>query len=489
MKRTFIVNLILLVFLNLLVKPFWIFGIDRTVQNTVGAHDYGIYTALFSLSIILNIFLDMGITNFNNRNVARHNHLLRKYFSNIVMLKLLLAFVYAAVGIVIGIFLNFDAQRWLLFAFLLFNQFLLSLILYLRSNISGLQYYKTDSIISVVDRLLLIALCGYLLLAHKDGFKIEWFVYSQTISYVLTALIAFVFVYRKAQFFRLRFNFKFLLLIVKQSYPFALLTLLMGLYTRMDMVMLESILPNGAEQAGIYAQSFRILDAVSMFAFLFSTLLLPMFSRMLKQKEKVGQLTHLSFLLVIVPTLVFVISTIAYKTELMSLLYDHHIGTSAQIYGVLILSFVPISSAYIFGTLLTANNSLKTLNIIACGGMLLNFTLNFIVIPRYGAYGAAISSVATQYLTCAIQMLACKKTFKFSFPSKSAALLILFIAINCALCVYGKNALSNNWILNLLYLMILGVIAAFAVRLFSIKDFVEILKKQKIQKQEECKSC
>ncbi|MDR1761211.1 MAG: hypothetical protein LBR55_02050, partial [Bacteroidales bacterium] len=60
MKRTFIINLILLVFLNILVKPFWIFGIDRTVQNTVGAHDYGIYAALFSLSIILNIFLDMG---------------------------------------------------------------------------------------------------------------------------------------------------------------------------------------------------------------------------------------------------------------------------------------------------------------------------------------------------------------------------------------------------------------------------------------------
>jgi O-antigen/teichoic acid export membrane protein len=297
----------------------------------------------------------------------------------------------------------------------------------------------------------------------------------------LTCLIAFWFVYRKAQFFRLQFNVTFLWLIVKQSYPFALLVLLMGLYTRMDMVMLETMLPNGAEQAGIYAQSFRILDAVSMFAYLFSTLLLPMFSRMLKQKESVGQLTHLSFLLLIVPTLVFVISTFAYKTELMSLMYNNHIGESAQIYGVLILSFVPISSAYIFGTLLTANNSLKTLNRIACGGMLLNFTLNCIVIPRYGAYGAAIASVVTQYLTCAVQMIACKVTFRFSFPFKSLALLLLFIAINCALCYYGKNTLSDNWIYNLVYLIVLGIISAFAVRLLSLKNLVEILKKQKLQ--------
>ena len=37
MKRKFVINLALVLFLNLLVKPFWIFGIDRTVQNVVGA--------------------------------------------------------------------------------------------------------------------------------------------------------------------------------------------------------------------------------------------------------------------------------------------------------------------------------------------------------------------------------------------------------------------------------------------------------------------
>jgi O-antigen/teichoic acid export membrane protein len=52
----------------------------------------------------------------------------------------------------------------------------------------------------------------------------------------------------------------------------------MAFYNRIDGVMLERMLDNGQEQAGIYAQSFRILDAASMIAFLFSGLLLPMFS-------------------------------------------------------------------------------------------------------------------------------------------------------------------------------------------------------------------
>lgn len=476
MKKTFLTNLILLVFLNLLVKPFWIFGIDRTVQNTVGAEDYGVYAAMFSLSIILNILLDVGITNFNNRNIAQHSQLLRKYFSNIVILKCLLGVVYALVAIIVGALLGFTFEKYTLFIFLIFNQFLLSFILYLRSNISGLHKYKTDSIVSVIDRVLMIVLCGYLLLGYRESFRIEWFVYAQTISYAITCTIAFIIVYRNARFFKIRFNFTFLKLIVKQSYPFALLVLLMGLYTRMDMVMVEYMLPNGAEQAGIYAQSYRILDAVSMFAYLFATLLLPMFAKMLRARDSVGQLTKLSFILLIIPTLVFVICTWFYAWELMNLMYHHHFNESADIYKVLIIGFVPISSSYIFGTLLTANNSLKQLNIIACCGMVLNFMLNVMFIPQYGAYGAALASVVTLYLTAIIQIVLSTRIFSFEIQYKTIFLLVVFIALTITLCLTLKGALSENWIYNMAMLMIIAFAGAFAIRLLRIKDLFAIVK-------------
>lgn len=476
MKKTFLTNLALLVFLNLLVKPFWIFGIDRTVQNTVGVQEYGVYAAMFSLSIILNILLDLGITNFNNRNIAQHSQLLRKYFSNIVILKCLLGLVYAVIAIIVGALLGFTFEKYKLFIFLIFNQFLLSFILYLRSNISGLHKYKTDSLVSVIDRLLMIALCGMLLLYKPAEFKIEWFVYAQTISYAITCVIAFIIVYSKASFFRIRFDFTFLLLILKQSYPFALLVLLMGLYTRMDMVMVEYILPNGAEQAGIYAQSYRILDAVSMFAYLFATLLLPMFAKMLRARESVAQLTKLSYVLLIIPTLIFVICTWFYGWELMKLMYHHHYNESADIYKVLIIGFIPISSSYIFGTLLTANNSLKYLNIIAGSGMILNFVLNVLCIPKYGAYGAAIASVISLFLTAIVQMIISKKIFSFSIQYKTIFLLVAFAAIIIVGCMLLKGELSKNWIYEMAILMIIAFVSAFVIRLLRIKDLFSIIK-------------
>ena len=43
MQNRFIKNIIFLLFLNLLVKPFWILGIDREVQNLLGDASYGTY--------------------------------------------------------------------------------------------------------------------------------------------------------------------------------------------------------------------------------------------------------------------------------------------------------------------------------------------------------------------------------------------------------------------------------------------------------------
>src|SRR5690606_8026325 len=83
MQRKFITNLALLLLLNLLIKPFWIFGIDRTVQNMLGAEVYGKYYALLNFSFLLNILLDAGITNFNNKNISQHQHLVSKHFAGI----------------------------------------------------------------------------------------------------------------------------------------------------------------------------------------------------------------------------------------------------------------------------------------------------------------------------------------------------------------------------------------------------------------------
>ena len=110
MQRKFLTNLGLLLFLNLLVKPFWIFGIDLTVQNTVGPSEFGFYFVVFNFSFLFNILLDLGITNFNNRNIAQNNHLLNKHFSGIITMKILLGVAYFLVTFIVALILGLQRR-------------------------------------------------------------------------------------------------------------------------------------------------------------------------------------------------------------------------------------------------------------------------------------------------------------------------------------------------------------------------------------------
>ena len=491
MQKKFLKNLALLVFLNLLVKPFWILGVDREVQNVVGTSEYGFYSVILNFSFLFFIFLDLGITNFNNRNIAQNNQLLIKHLAGIGTVKLLLGLLYGVVILIAGWLWGFRGREMYLLAWVGFNQFLLSFILYLRSNISGLLLFKTDSFLSVLDRLLMIGIVGVLLWSglFTGQFTIEWFVYSQTIAYSVTALIALVAVLHKSGKLRLNWNAPFFLMILKKSLPFALLVLLMSFYNRIDPVLIKRLLADGVgdHQAGVYAQAFRLLDAGQNFAFLFAVLLLPLFSRMIKDKQAVNQLVNLSFSIIISGALLIAVVAVFYGSEIMHLMYTQNVGESvdaynlridqsAGIFQLLMFSFVAISSNYIFGTLLTANNNLKVLNLVALTGLLVNLSLNIILIPRLQAMGSAYASLSTQAVTALLQFYIAHRFLRlkinFGLIARFIALVLLLLMVG-----YGLPYLHlESWIVSMLMMLVLGVLFIVALGLLNIKQLIGILK-------------
>ena len=489
MKKKFLTNLILLLSLNLLIKPFWILGIDRAVQNIVGAESYGFYYAIFNFSFLFNIVLDMGLTNFNNRNIAQNHHLLNKYFSGILVIKILLSVAYAITTISIGFIIGYNAEQMQLLYIMAFNQMLISFVLYLRSNITGLHLFKTDSIISVLDRFLMIVFCSILIWGNISSiqFNIKWFVYAQTLAYFTTAIIAFVVVVRKAKFSKLYWNRKFILAVFRQSIPFAVLVLLMSFYNRIDSVMIERILPAGigAYQSGTYASAYRLLDAANMIAYLFSVLLLPIFAKMIKQKEHVGEIVKLAIVLLIIPAFIVAVSCFAYRQEIMTLLYPIHsleniseymlrINQSATIFGMLMICFTAISTTYIFGTLLTANGNLKQLNIVATSGMILNIGLNLFLIPRFMAIGSAWASVLTQFITAGLQMYLAMRIFKFNFNIHYLWQFLAFFALIISTIILVRTFVSN-WLIGIVLFVILAMLYAILLRILKFREMSKIL--------------
>lgn len=478
MKREFLINILFLLAINLLIKPFYIFGIDRSVQNTVPPGDYGLYFALFNFTYLLQIINDFGIQNFNNRNIAQHHQLLDKYFPNILILKGFLGIIYLAIVFLVAWLSGYETIYLPLIGVIAFNHILLSLVLFLRSNISGLSRYRIDSLISVTDKLLLIVICSILLWTEpfKSQFKIEWFVYAQTASLGLTAIIAFFIVKSHIQQLRFKFRLEFLWLILRESYPYALVIFLMTAYTRIDGVMLERMLPNGKIEADVYASAYRLLDASNMIGFLFAGLLLPMFARMIKTKEALGPLLRFSLQFIWAGAIALAVATFWFQEEVMVLLYDDGNAYSGTILGWLMISFVAISGSYIYGTLLTANGSLMKMNQVFLFGVFLNVTLNLWLIPDYRAWGAALATCFTQFFVFFGQVLLAKSILKLQ-RNPFLILRIITYALLCNGLAFGLSHIPGSWIVKFSLCISLSGAVAFLLKLLDLKNLWKLLNR------------
>jgi O-antigen/teichoic acid export membrane protein len=443
MKREFLLNILFLLAANLLIKPFYLFGIDRGVQNTVPDADYGIYFALFNFTFLFQIVNDFGIQNYNNRHISQHRQLLVKYFPNFIVLKGLLSIVYLVLVLGFGWLAGYTLPHFSLLLFVAFNQILFSLLIYLRSNVTGLGHYRLDSLLSVTDRLLLILICGMLLWGGwvPGPFRIEWFVWAQTASLALTVTLAFGLVARRLPRIRLQFRPAFLRSLLRESAPYALSIFLMSAYYRLDGIMIEQLLPEGAKEASLYASAYRLYEAANVIGFLFAGLLLPIFSRMLKEQESVQELAGLSFRLITAGSLTLLVGVLFYRTPIMEALYDSGSTYSGQILLYLCLGFVGVAGTYIFGTLLVAGGFTRQLNWAFAMGLILNLALNSILIPQMKAEGAAIATFATQAFIISAELWLSARYLKVFVPISGWGQLVL---VSVLLLVVGWWA--NQWV-------------------------------------------
>ncbi len=493
MQNRFIKNIIFLLFLNLLVKPFWILGIDREVQNLLGDASYGTYQALFNFSYLFYILLDLGITNCNSRAIAPDPKNLSKHFGGLTEIKMLLGLLYAVVIFVVGYFCGYnEGLKLKLLCWCGLNQVLLSFILFLRSNIQGLLLFKQDSILSVFDRVLAIVIMGLVLWSGwfpREHFNAIWYLQAQTVAYIVTLVLALTIVLRHAERLTFKINFQFFKEILRQSLPFALLVLLMSVYSRIEPVLLERLLDDKGVQAGIYSRAYRLFDAGNNISNLFAIMLLPMFAATLKNKLEMNNLVKTSFNVILAMAGIVMVMCVFYSQEIMQLMYNPEateteavyqarIGQYANVFPLLMGSFFCLSTTYVFGTLLTANGSLKQLNLVAAAGVIINILLNLIVIPRFKAVGAACTSLCVQTVTAFLQYLLAKRILKFEMGGRYWFHVILFMA-TVVLVTFLVKQLNVNWMIGFGIAFVVNCGAIFFTRLLRFKEIITLVLPKK----------
>lgn len=471
-------SLALLILLNVIIKPVWILGIDRQVQNVTGTDTYGLYFSLFNLSTVFNFLLDWGITNYLNRQLAAQEGSPRRYIASFLVAKVVFSLVYFAV--VAGVAWVSGVTNWATLGLVLIIQFLFSLFLFLRGIVTGEQWFRAYAWISVLDKLFMIIFCGLVLLFPEryGTMTIRKFLLIQIGSTIGAILITVVFL--RTKHYRVTFARGLMLnwSLVRAVLPFAALVFLMSTHNRMDGFLLERLHPNGAYEAGIYAASYRLLDASGMVGYLFASFLLPFIAREWanrgETKKVILQCRHL--------LLFFAIYIACISMEMapwiQHLLYRHDSFYGAEVMQYCLPAIIGYCIVWIYGTIMTATGHIVSFCWLVIVAVVINIGLNLLLIPGYGAKGCAIAGLVSQLFLGIATMIYARRRLKVEIHYRSV---LIYAACFAALLIVYQVAMQHH--LNVWFLLVAGgvffLIVIWVTKLFTLHSaLLSLFKKQ-----------
>jgi O-antigen/teichoic acid export membrane protein len=263
--------------------------------------------------------------------------------------------------------------------------------------------------------------------------------------------------------------------LLRKSLPYALVVLLMSAYTRLDGILLERLLPDGARHADVFAGGYRLLDAANMFGYLFATLLMPMFARLLGQKAPVRPLVSLGFRLVWAGGWTLCVVVFLLKSDLAALMFGgkYELEYRAWTLGLLIGAFPAMCVIYIFSTLLTADERLMQMNRFFVVGLVLDVVLNLLLVPYFLALGAAMATVATQWFIAVSMVALCVYNYGFRPSPGGLTRVLVFTAavpLSAWWLLHNDTFDALPWWWKPLLLLLLGGVLALLSGMLSRRD-------------------
>ncbi len=362
------------------------------IARTYGSSEFGNFGFALAFSAILAVLTDFGINSLLIREISRDKKLLRKYFSNALLMKMILGiltFILAFASLnLMGYGHEAKTIAYVLLAFAVLQSF--TDLFY--SAFRAFERMHFDSAIKVL-RMIVLTVLVMILIRNNAGLITVGIAFPLT---EIAMLVVSSLIYRK-QFDELSLGYDFAVIkrISREAFPFFISLIFVTLLVYADSVILERV--KGPEEVGIYVAAYNILLGISFIPLMFSNSVYPVFSRYFKSDESLLNFAYrksLAYMLII--GLPASIGIWVYSDKIINLVYGTGYEKSAFALQILcwfvFLRFVNI----IPGTILSSINRQGSRTICQASVALINITLNLFLIPKYGFIGAAYSAIISE---------------------------------------------------------------------------------------------
>jgi O-antigen/teichoic acid export membrane protein len=386
-------------------NSFWLGASDVVVKVIVfffilllarklGVHAFGQYSFAVSLVLLFSQFTNLGLPIFLTREIARDKESTSRYIGGAMLfafpVAIILPFVMFIIAKVMGYLFQTQTLVLLLGVWIAID----GLIFILKSSFYAHEKMQYISLLNLNFQILRFSLVYLIFLL---GWGVLWIGGATLVaSLCIFVLAMFVFFqnFGKPNF---KIDLRFWLHSLRQTLPLALLATLLGLFGKVDIIMISLMTGDGA--AGIYSAAFKLTATFIFVPAIIVQAAFPRLSQHAFMDEHRFSYLITSLLKIIVVCVVPVALTFIFLAQpIIQLIYGTSYGASSPVLRVLAWTTLINGVCYLLIYAMNAKNRQAITAICASGALLVNIGLNAAIIPRFGPTGAACSSLISEII-------------------------------------------------------------------------------------------
>jgi O-antigen/teichoic acid export membrane protein len=232
---------------------------------------------------------------------------------------------------------------------------------------------------------------------------------------IVIFLLSFFFVSKRIKISGIKVSLSFCKYILKTAVFFALCEVLWMIYFKIDIVMLAKL--KGETEVGWYNAAYVVVNFITLISMLLMQAMFPVLSSLYKkEKAKLRKTAERLFRYLLVIAVIFVPIIFIFSDRIIDLIYGSGYSHSVLALKILIFVIIFLFPGNLFAHVLASSNRHKALSLINLVGVMVNISLNFILIPRFGFVGAGISTIITEILLCLLLYTVMSRFLKTDSP-------------------------------------------------------------------------
>lgn len=394
------------IFLKYLKNTSWLFG-ERLIKigigfvvimlmtRYLGPENYGLLSYSQSFVAMLVAFSTLGLEVILAREMSKNKDKVDVILGTALTMK----FIASLLALCFIICINYvieDKQAALLtniIAFtLIFKSLNLGIDTYFQSQVISRFSAIANTFAYILSTVIKLSLIYF-------QAELEYFAYILVFD-VAIIFIGYLYIYtlQNKSILALRYDRKLAVYFLKTGWPMMMVAMAVFFYTKIDQIMIKHLLDN--ESVGYYAAALRVSE---LFYFIPLLITQSVFPKIVQEREAGNAEVYFRLLLnvykiVIWISIPIVILVTIFSDLIVTVLFGNSFSESANILSILAFCLIFVSVGSVNTKILYLENYEKKYLKRSIFGVFINIGLNFILLPIYGAIGAAVSTLVTLFM-------------------------------------------------------------------------------------------